>query len=253
MNAVTPTTQDARLTALAEQLEGLAARYEADKDSRCVFTYAYAFMTRRLAEELPIAGMADPEWVVALAEAFGARYVAAVTGWDDDRASVPDGWAAVFETICPRRTSPLEDLVFAMAAHIIRDLPHALIAVGLEDAQGRSHVGDFHAVNRVMGHTVDEMQSRIGKRYARYLRWLDRVGRAQDELLSNYGIRMSRGMAWYNASRLVDPASSQAAAESIEKSPRDFVEAIMKQPLLRLLRLRVHSLRRWPAAQRAST
>lgn len=246
-------THGERLAALAEQLDGHAARLEAERDSRCVFTYAYAFMTRRLAAELPAAGMADPEWVVALAEAFGARYVTAVTGWDDDRVSVPAGWAAVFETICPKRTSPLEDLVFAMAAHIIRDLPHALTDVGLEDAQGRSRVSDFHAVNRVMGHTVDDMQAAIGERYAPYLRWLDRVGRAQDELLSNYGIRMTRGMAWYNATRLLDPASSAEAVESIEESPGDFVREIMRQPLLRALRLMVHSLRRWPAAQRVST
>jgi hypothetical protein len=240
---------DERLGALAEKLDGLAARYEAERDSRCVFTYAYAFMTRRLAKELPGAGMEDPEWVVALAETFGARYVAAVTGWDEDRANVPAGWAAVFETICPKRTSPLEDLIFAMAAHIIRDLPHALTDVGLTDAQGRSHVADFHAVNAVMGHTVDDMQTAIGERYAHYLRWLDRVGSAQDELLSNYGIRMIRGMAWYNATRLLDPASRADAARSIEDSPGAFVREVMRQPLLRILRLVVHSMRRWPGVQ----
>jgi hypothetical protein len=253
MSTASPVTHAERLGALQGRLEELALRYEAEQDSRCVFTYAYAFMTSRLAEELPGAGMSDPEWVVSLAEAFGARYLAAVTAWDDDRASVPGGWAAVFGTICPRRTSPLEDLVFAMAAHIIRDLPHALAEVGLEDAQGRSHVGDFHAVNAVMGHTVDDMQAAIGERYAHYLRWLDRVGRAEDELLSNYGIRMTRGMAWYNAMRLLDPASSADAAKSIEDSPGDFVREIMRQPLLRVFRLLVHSLRRWPAAQRVST
>jgi len=69
-----------------------------------------------------------------------------------------------------------------MAAHIIRDLPHALTQVGLEDVDGRSHIRDFHAINKIMGDTVDDMQSRIGERYAHYLRWLDGVGRAQDEL-----------------------------------------------------------------------
>lgn len=253
MSTAAPATHQARLGALAEQLGGLALRYEAERDSRCVFTYAYAYMTERLAEAMPAAGLDDPDWVVALAEEFGGLYVAAVTGWDEDRESVPAGWQAVFGTICPRRTSPLEDLVFAMAAHIVRDLPHALTAVGLEDAAGRSHVRDFHTVNRIMGETINEMQSRIGKRYAPYLRWLDRVGRAHDELLSNYGILVSRGMAWYNATRLLDPASTQDAGRSVEKSPGDFVKQIMKQPLLRLLRLLVHSLRRWPAAQRAST
>jgi hypothetical protein len=242
-----------RLAALEARLDELALAYEARRDSRCVFTHAYAFMTRRLREELPGAELADPDWIVALAEAFGALYVGAVTAWDDDRASVPPGWRSVFETICPKRTSPVEDLVFAMGAHIIRDLPHALVQVGVTDPQGRSRIGDFHAINRIMGDTVDDMQSEIGERYAHYLRWLDRVGRAEDELLSNYGIHVSRGMAWYNATRLLDPSSSDRAAASIDKSPGDFVAEVMRQPLLRLFRLLVHSLRRWPAAQRATT
>lgn len=239
-----------RLEALELRLYDLANAYEAREDSRCVFTYAYGFMTERLRKELPEADLADPEWIVALAETFGALYVAAVTGWDEDRGRVPRAWQSVFETICPKRTSPLEDLVFAMAAHIIRDLPHALLAVGLSDDQGRSHIDDFHAINRIMGGTIDEMQSRIGQRYARYLRWLDRVGRADDELLSNYGIRMSRGMAWYNATRLRDSGSADLVRDSIDRSPGEFIEVIMGQPLLRLSRLLVHSLRRWPLSAR---
>jgi hypothetical protein len=205
-------------------------------------------MTKRLREGLPKAGLSDPDWIVELAETFGGLYVAAVTGWDEDREHVPPGWRSVFSTICPQRTSPFEDLVFAMAAHIIRDLPHALVAVKLTDAEGNSHIRDFHAINKIMGNTVDDMQDRIGERYARYLRWLDRVGRAQDELLSNYGIRVSRGMAWYNATRLLDEASREEARDSIDKSPGEFIDEILGQPLLRLFRLLVHSLRRWPAA-----
>jgi hypothetical protein len=59
---------------------------------------------------------------------------------------------------------------------------------------------------------------------------------------------MTRGMAWYNATRLLDPVSRAGAAKSIEDSPGDFVREIMRQPLLRLFRLVVHSMRRWPAA-----
>jgi hypothetical protein len=239
---------EGRLGALQSRLEELALAYEQQKDSRCVFTWAYAFMTKRLKEGLPDTGLADPRWIVDLATTFGGLYVTAVTAWDDERESVPGAWRSVFETICPKRTSPLEDLVFAMAAHIIRDLPHALTQVGLTDEDGQSHIADFHAINRIMGETIDDMQDEIGRRYAHYLRWLDRVGRAEDELLSNYGIRMSRGMAWYNATRLVDPASAARAGASIEKSPGDFIHEILRQPLLRVFRLVVHSLRRWPAA-----
>jgi hypothetical protein len=255
VSAVRAPTHEERLGALEARLDELALTYEARRDSRCVFTYAYALMTRRLKERLDDAGLTDPGWIVALAEEFGGLYISAVTAWDGDRDRVPPGWRSVFGTICPKRTSPLEDLVFAMAAHIIRDLPHALIEVGLVDSTGNSHIADFHAINKIMGDTVDEMQSEISARYARYLGWLDRVGRAEDELLSNYGIRMSRGMAWYNATRLLDPASAQRAAESIDRSPGEFIGEIMRQPVLRLFRLLVHSLRRWPAAasQRVQT
>jgi hypothetical protein len=248
LSRATSPTHAERLDALATELLERAAVYEANRDSRCVFTRAYALMTHRLSEDLERGALDDPAWVVALAEAFGARYIAALTAFDEQH-ELPDAWRAVFDTICPRRTSPIEDLVFAMAAHIVRDLPHALVAVGLDDA-GRSHVHDFHSVNATMGRAVDEIQIEIEKRYAPYVRWLDRIGHAQDELLTNYGIRLSRGMAWYNATRLLDPASADAAAKSIERSPREFVEEVIKQPLLRILRLAVSVLRRWPKAAR---
>lgn len=237
------------LDSLASQLEVLAARYESERDSRCVFTGAYALMTHRIKAEVERGDLDDPEWVAALAEEFGARYLAALTAFDR-KDELPEAWRSVFETICLRRTSPLEDLVFAMAAHIVRDLPHALLSVKLEEA-GRSHIRDFHAVNAIMGHAVDEIQTEVGRRYAPYLRWLDQLGRAEDELLTNYGIRLSRGMAWYNATRLLDPGSTAAATKSIEHSPGEFIDEVMKQPLLRLLRLLVSVFRRWPrAAQR---
>jgi hypothetical protein len=58
-------------------------------------------------------------------------------------------------------------------------------------------------------------------------------------------------MAWYNATRLLDPASKAAAEASIDRSPGEFIREIMRQPLLRLFRLLVHSMRRWPAARTA--
>jgi hypothetical protein len=247
--------ESARLHALALTLRAHARELERERDSRCVFTHAYALMTDRLADALPTSDVQDPGWVTALAHEFAARYETALSNWDAGSGSSA-AWRAVFATICARRTSVVEDLVFPMAAHIMRDLPHALVAVGFEGPEHASRIHDFHIVNAVMGDTIAEIQEEVSRRYARYVRWLDRIGRGYDEILTDYGVRLSRGMAWYNAVRLAHPLSATAAAASIERSPAVFVDKVMNPRLrslqlaLRLLRWLLAHLRRWPAESR---
>jgi hypothetical protein len=68
--------------------------------------------------------------------------------------------------------------------------------------------------------------------------------------LTNYGIRLSRGMAWYNAERLLDPKLVQAAASSLARSPA-IAEEILDPPFfgafVRVFRWLSTLLRRWPA------
>ena len=241
-----------RLAALAERLEARARDLDRRKDSRAVFTHAYALMTRQISEELPAPPGFDPAWTVSLAEAFAARYLAALDGYDRG-GEVPEAWRTVFGAIGDRRTSVVEDLVFAMTAHIVRDLPHALLDVGLADAEGRTHVHDFHAVNHALGHEIRPIVNATSRRYGRYVKFLDRLGKPYDEIITDYGIRMSRGVAWYNAVRLQNPDETEAAAESIERSPGIVVDGVLNPPgwslriALRFLRWLLGFLRKWPA------
>jgi Family of unknown function (DUF5995) len=257
---VTPSVDSSRaerLEALARRLESRARALEKRKDSRCVFTHAYALLTHRLAEALPAAGLEDPGWVVDLAEAFADRYFSVLEAYDRG-AELPPAWRAVFETICAGRTSVVEDLVFGVYVHIVRDLPHTLVELGLEDDEGRSHLRDHHALSALVGNAIDGVQDAVAERYGPYIRWLDRIGMRNDEILSDYGIRLSRGMAWYNALRLVDPRAAHAAAASLERSAQTFVAQIMNPPLwslrtaLRALRWLAAHLRRWPSSRSGS-
>ena len=62
----------------------------------------------------------------------------------------------------------------------------------------------------------------------------------------------SRGLAWYNASRIVDPASSEDARQSTARSVQEFVREVMSSPVwttravLKIGRLIVGMTRRWP-------
>lgn len=239
-----------RLLAIAERLDAYRWQFEQAKDSRCVFTYAYVLITLRIADDLPTAGYLDPSWVVELAEAFSDLYIKALDASSAGQ-SVSPGWDAVFQAMRRKRSSVLEDLIFSMAVHIVHDLPLALRQVGTADAQ-RSHIHDFHAVNTAMGEEIDEIKQCIARRYAPYIAWLDQLGHRYENLLTNYGLRVSRGLGWYNAARLLDPASENDALDSIDRSPSEFVAETLSPPmwslrtLLRLGRFLVGFLRRWP-------
>lgn len=239
-----------RLEALAARLEAQADAFAEQRDSRCVFAHAYALMTRRIADELPGSTLSDPEWVVDLAEVFGGRYFFALDAYERG-GDVPPAWQVVFDTLATRRTSVLEDLMFGVYAHIVRDLPHALVDCGLSDGEGHSRVRDHHEVTAIVGRAIDDIQQAVATRYGPYVHLVDRIGRRYDEILTDYGIRLSRGMAWYNALRLADPASAAAAAASLERSTSIFVAQVVDPPIfslratLRALRWIAAHVRRW--------
>jgi hypothetical protein len=63
---------------------------------------------------------------------------------------------------------------------------------------------------------------------------------------------MSRGLAWYNATRLNDPPSAADARESTARSVQEFVQQVSNSPIwtthaaLRVGRFIVGLTRRWP-------
>ena len=99
---------------------------------------------------------------------------------------------------------------------------------------------------------IKDIEDSILKRYEPAFSWLDNLGHGYDQILTNYGFRLSRGMAWYNAVRLLDPLSSSAAKGSIERSAVQLIENVRNPPVFslrivyRLLRFVAAVFRRWP-------
>ena len=80
-----------RLDALSGRLEARARELDRQQDSRAVFTHAYSLMTAQIAAELPTDPGFDPSWTVGLAEAFAARYFAALDAFDRGEGVPPRG------------------------------------------------------------------------------------------------------------------------------------------------------------------
>jgi len=249
---MTTAAQVGRLEEIARLLDHYQHRFERARDERAVFTFLYAGTTHALAREVGRIVWDDEEWVVCLAEAFARRYVNALDAFDGHR-DVPQAWQDVFTTICGHGSSVLEDLVYPMAAHIIHDLPLALLDTGMNDPVGRPRLPDFHRMNDVLGTAVNGLQAAVTRRYNPVLGWLDRLGGSRDELLTNYGLRIARGMAWYNGMRLSDDGTREAARASISSSPGALIREVRDPPLgsvrtiLRIVRVLTRLLRRWPS------
>jgi hypothetical protein len=262
MSSLTQTTSAdprSRLPQLADELDKYVCKYEVAKDSRAIFTFAYVKITRTLAERLLLAGFEHPEWVVSLAEHFSARYVEALDAWDQNSQNIPPAWKTVFETIALKRTSVLEDLVLGMTAHIVHDLPLSLTEVGLSSQNGQTHIFDFHQMNELLAKDIQSIADGVTSRYEPFFRWIDHLERRQTVVLTNFGFRVSRGVAWYNACRLLDPTSQEKAQRSVTNSVIALVNDVRRPPLWSLrflfrgLRWVAAWFRVWPARSKTSS
>jgi hypothetical protein len=264
------------VSAVADTVAGYLRRYDAAHDSRAIFAYVYLRLTRDLAGAL---GRGDPEfddplWVAELSRALAAEYFTAadlmdnwlaVTGQntgqsfdaDDLPAEIPGPWRDVFAAISGGRSYVLEDALFSMMAHISYDLPTALRRMSA-GADLKGHIADYHRMNDVLGGAIDGVQDDLASRYSRWLSDLDRLFARNDELFTNYGVRVSRGMAWYNFERLGDPRAATEAERSIRSSTKAFIAEVRApdDAVLRLAvrvgRLVVPERRRWPQPDNSS-
>src|SRR3954471_10872154 len=257
---------------VAERLVGYVVRYEAERDSRAVFAYLYLQLTRSLATALSVGDpvFRDPSWVADLAENLAGEYFAASDAMDAWAATsgttqespvapeelpdtVPEPWREVFAAISGGRSYVLEDALFSMMAHITYDLPVAMRRMAAT-SDVANHIADFHQMNDVLGRAIDFVQDGLASRYCWWLADLDRIVARNDELLSNYGIRVSRGMAWFNFSRLTDSAAVEEAERSIRTSTGAFIQQVREpdwwalRVATRASRLLVPERRRWPSA-----
>ncbi|MER7467030.1 DUF5995 family protein [Streptomyces sp. NPDC097981] len=81
---------------------------------------------------------------------------------------------------------------------------------------------------------------------------LDRLFTHDDELFTSYGIRVVRGLAWFNCDRLLDPDATAEATGSISRTTAAFIAEFRspddwkRRHAFRVLRALVPSRRQWP-------
>jgi hypothetical protein len=237
------------LQGVVDKLIATRNGFEAARDKRAVFAHSYSIMSQflhdALVEDVKSASprFKDAQWVETIAVSFAGRYFEAI---DPDATEVVKPWRDVFETQ-RERTFVIEDLIYSMMAHIGHDLAMTLVDISAT----RDRIHDYHAMNDVLANCIDNVQRDVSRRYQPWLAWVDRFVGDFDEFLTDYGIRITRSLAWYNFDRLSDPQSRVQALQTVQESTGHFVRFARKPKYLgiRILIAIVRCLpswRRWP-------
>jgi hypothetical protein len=199
-------------------------------DHAAVFALAYLRTTQTYLDSTNTGGyFADPAFVNHEDAAFAEMYFDAIDGWEAGRLDqVPPAWRVALQAGRDRTVSGTGDLLLGMNAHVNRDLPFVLAAIGLVAPDGTSRKPDHDKINVMLNHVVQPL---IAEEAARFDPGIDSVR-------TPYGVGYTalmqllvawRESAWRAAERLVsapDAASRARVAADIEGSAAQQAQTI---------------------------
>ena len=144
---------------------------------------------------------------------FARLYFDAFDAWHRGRrADVPRAWAIAFQAAADRSMPASGNLSLGINAHVQRDLPFALAAIGLVKPDGSSRKPDHDRVNEFLNRVTDDLYAEIARRFDPTIDDSDLPGTADDAALFQI-IPSWREIAWRNAERLVSASSDEERAE----------------------------------------
>ncbi len=208
----TPSCMAAVVGEMTGRLDALASRC----DHLAPFALMYRQVSAAVRSSVRRRRYHDPASVAHLDAVFATLYFHAVDAWRLGRHSeVPGAWQLAFSAAQNRSVSTLGDMMLGMNAHISRDLPYAIAAVGFREPDGADGTPDIVAVNTDISRAQAPMLRAIARRFDPSIKDVLQLARGIDPRTLNSVIAQWRLEAMRNARRLL-AAHSDAAREHIE-------------------------------------
>ena len=161
----------------------------------------------------------DPAFVNHQDVVFALYYFDAFAKWHSGRREdTPRAWAIAFEAAEERELPAYGNIVLGVNAHVQRDLPIVLAALGLVRPDGGSRKTDHDRVNRFLNRVFDDAIAEVARRFDPTADDTN-LPTAIDEVLSFQVLPTWRETAWRNAERLAAARTSlerKLVLESIE-------------------------------------
>jgi hypothetical protein len=185
-----------------------------------VFAFAYLRITQNYGWSRNVPGYyQDVPFANHQDATFAKYYTDAYNNWAaGNRAAVPQAWLTAFDAAQNKSVTATGDLLLGMNAHINRDLPFVVAAVGTTAPDGSSRKPDYDKVEQFLADAAEPMLAEAAARFD------PSIDDADDPTGLAYGsvmqlIELWRENAWRNAERLLAaPTAADRAqvAASIE-------------------------------------
>jgi len=187
-----------------------------------IFSLAYARTTEKVAavERAQPTFFSDNPWLNHYDATFANMYLSAWNSWQQN-GTAPGAWALAFQSADQKKTSATGNLLLGMSAHVNRDLPFALYAIGLVAPDGSSRKPDHDAVNQILNMVITPLLDEIEATYDPNVRALTGVPASLDDFLAFQLLSEWRQEAWDNAVALAsapDAAARAVIANAIEQT-----------------------------------
>jgi hypothetical protein len=208
------------VSAVIREMEGRFEPLGRSCDHNAMFALAYLRTTQTYLWAAKQSGFfQDTPWVNHEDAVFAKYYFNAYDNWlAGNRSQVPQAWLIAFDSAAERRTTGSGDLLLGMSAHINRDLPFTLAAIGMVTPEGQSRKADHDKVDEFLNMVIEPMLAELAARFDP-----DTVNVETPFGVGNAGlfqlIAAWRERAWRNAELLVSaptPELRAAVAQQIE-------------------------------------
>lgn len=164
---------------------------------------------------------------------FASYYFGAQDDWRGGRHSqVPRAWQIAFDAADRHSVSGTGDLLLGVSAHVNRDLPFVLAAIGLVKPDGSSRKPDHDKVNEILNRVYGPVLSEAARRFDPSISNAVFDGSTLDDAALMQILVGWREQAWRNAERLVAataPADHSLVAQSIEDAAALEAQSIVAQ------------------------
>jgi hypothetical protein len=189
---------------LEQQVSALGCNHNA------VFSLAYARTTEKVGavERAQPTFFSDNPWLNHYDATFANMYFSAWNSWQQN-GTAPGAWALAFQSADQKKASAAGNLLLGMSAHVNRDLPFALYAIGLVAPDGSSRKPDHDAVNQILNMVITPLLDEIARTYDPNVRVVPGLPESLDDFLEFQLLPEWRQEAWDNAVAL---ASAPGAA-----------------------------------------
>jgi hypothetical protein len=198
---------DAVVRELTRRFDDMAA--SCDHDAIFALSYLRTTEEYRRAIEDP-AFFQDTPFVNHEDAVFASYYFGAFIAWHGGLAA-PPAWAIAYRAAADHAVSAAGDLALGINAHVQRDLPFVLAAIGLVKPDGSTRKKDHDRVNEILNRVTNDLIPEIARRFDPTIDDAD-LPTMVDDVLSFQIIPTWREVAWRNAERLVSAPGAAARA-----------------------------------------